>query len=69
MNELKSYINQISPVEDSVLNELITLFKPTQLQKGEYFVKDGEFAQQVGFLTSGIARAFFLNSEGKEYTK
>ncbi len=40
-----------------------------QLNKNDFFVKEGNCAQQIGFLKKGIIRAFFLNEEGKEYNK
>lgn len=40
-----------------------------RLNKNDFFVREGEHAKQIGFLKSGIVRAFFLSKEGKEYTK
>lgn len=69
MQELFTYINNISPISEDTFQELAQLFKPIQLKKNEFFVRDGEYAQHIGFLKKGIVRAFFLNQEGKEYTK
>lgn len=69
MKELLAYINKISPIEEATLNELIKCFKPLYLTKNDFFVRENEYAQQIGFLKKGIVRAFFLNQEGKEYTK
>lgn len=69
MKDLLTYINKISPLKEITLNELIKCFKPIQLLKNDFFVREGEYAQQIGFLKKGIIRAFFLNEEGKEYTK
>ena len=51
------------------LHELKKHFRLIELQKNDFFVREGEYAQQIGFLKEGIARAFFLNKEGKEYSK
>ncbi len=69
MKELLTYINQISPIKEVTFKELKKCFKPLQLNKNEFFVKENEYAQQIGFLKKGIVRAFFVNQEGKEYTK
>ena len=69
MEDFKAYINAVSQVEDIALNELLACFKTIQLKKNDFFVKDGEYAKQIGFLNKGIVRAFFLNNAGKEYTK
>ncbi|GGG97568.1 cAMP-binding protein [Polaribacter pacificus] len=69
MEELFAFINKISPIKLDTFNELQKCFKPLQLTKGDYFVREGEYAQQIGFLRKGVVRAFFINEEGKEYTK
>ena len=69
MKELLTYINQISPIKEVTFKELEKCFKPLQLNKNDFFVRENEYAQQIGFLKKGIVRAFFLNQEGKEYTK
>jgi len=69
MEELLTYINTISPIEENTVDALRELFKPLQLKKNEFFVKAGNHAQEIGFLKKGVVRAFFLNQEGKEYNK
>lgn len=69
MKELFTYINKISTVKEATFNELIKCFKPLYLTKNDFFVRENEYAKQIGFLKKGIMRAFFLNQEGKEYTK
>ena len=65
----KSYLDKVSPLREETLRELIRLFRPVDLQKNEFFVRDGAYAKQIGFLSSGIVRAFFLSRDGKEYSK
>lgn len=69
MQELLDHINKISPLEDTTAKELQKYFRPLHLKKNEFFVREGEYAQQIGFLKKGVVRAFFVNQEGKEYTK
>ena len=69
MEELLTYINTISPIKEATFNELKKCFKPLQLNKNDFFVRESEYAQQIGFLKKGVVRAFFLNQEGKEYNK
>ena len=49
--------------------EVQKCFRPMTLQKHDFFSKEGERAQKIGFLEKGVVRAFFLNEGGKEYTK
>lgn len=69
MQELFEYINSISPLAESTFVDLQACFKPVKLKKNEFFVKEGQYASKIGFLKKGIVRAFFLNTNGKEYTK
>ncbi|MEL7146312.1 MAG: Crp/Fnr family transcriptional regulator [Bacteroidota bacterium] len=69
IEEFQAYINAISPLRAETFGNLLKLFRPTFLQKNEYFVHHGAYSKQIGFLTEGVVRAFFLNPEGKEYTK
>lgn len=69
MKDFKTYINKISNVSEDTFEALQTCFQPMELRKNEFFVREGAYAQQIGFLQKGIVRAFFLNQEGKEYSK
>jgi len=65
----EKFVNNISPLKAKALGELQKCFRPSQLKKNEFFVREGVHAKKIGFLTKGIVRAFFLNQEGKEYNK
>ena len=69
MSEFLYYINKIATIKEDALEELQKCFKTMQLPKDAFFVQEGEYAQQIGFLKKGIVRAYFLNQEGKEYNK
>jgi CRP-like cAMP-binding protein len=69
LTELYKYLNAISPLQDETWSRIEKLFSEKTLQKGEYFINEGETAKQIGFLTSGIIRAFYRNNEGLEYNK
>jgi len=69
MKEFQTYLNNISPIKKETFEELQKHFKIVQLRKNEFFVREGEFAQKIGFLKKGIVRAFFQSQEGKEYSK
>ena len=69
MKDLQAYLNRISPIADDTFEELQKCFSLSTLKKNEFFVREEEYARQIGFLQEGIVRAFFLNREGKEYSK
>jgi CRP-like cAMP-binding protein len=69
MDRLKSYFNGISSLTESTWADILPLFKQETFPKNQYFVREGEIARKIGFLDSGVMRAYFVNSEGKEYNK
>lgn len=69
MKGFKEYIKQFSHIKEDTFVELRNNFQQTHLSKNEVFAREGEYANQTGFLEAGIIRAFIRNPEGKEYTK
>ena len=67
--KLQAFINQIQPISDDSYQELERLFVAKELNKGDLFCKDGEISKEIGFLESGIIRAFYRTSNGTEYNK
>jgi len=63
------YLNTISPLSQETIHALSKLFKPVVLKEEEFFIEEGKYAKEIGFLESGVARAFFVNKAGKEYNK
>jgi len=69
MQEFNAFIHAISPLQQETRKALQKCFTIATLSKNEYFVREGEYAQKIGFLKNGIVRAFFTNKDGKDYNK
>ena len=69
MKNFIAFLNNISPLSEQTLELVESAFVFDELKKGEYFVREGEYANEIAFLESGIVRAFYINSQGKEYNK
>ncbi len=69
MKELKEYIDKIIPFAENEVEKFTSLFIEKKIKKNEYFATEGEYSNKLGFLTNGVMRAFFCNSNGNEYTK
>ncbi len=69
MNALKTYINRISPLSENTWEQFSSFFAYRELKKGEYFIREGQMARHMGFLTHGVIRAFYRNPAGVEYNK
>lgn len=69
MIDLKAFINNLAPISAESWECFSALFSPKPLKKGDFFITEGQIAKQIGFLESGIIRAFYRNDEGVEYNK
>jgi len=68
-NEFEKYIQTYFGVPQSTLNDIIPFFKPRHYAKGDYFLKEGQYANQMGFVQSGIVREYLNDGQGREVTK
>lgn len=66
---LRNYIHTLYPVSDTTWEKMRVLFGEVYLRKGDLFIGDGEMATHIGFLDSGIMRAFYRTDNGTEYNK
>lgn len=69
MDNIISYINAISPISNLTWLKISQLLTPEKILKDQYFAKQNQVAKKIGFLESGVVRAFFSNEAGKEYNK
>ena len=64
MNEkIKTYFNNFLPLEADDLEVFIQKFTLKQFKKGEYFIKEGQYAEEVGFVIKGCLICVY-NKEG-----
>ncbi len=69
MKNIISFLKNISPLTQKTLALVGSVFVLDELKKGDYFVREGEYANEIAFLESGVVRAFYINKQGKEYNK
>ncbi len=58
MNELKENISSYFGLSNEVLDTISSLFVETELKKGEYFIKAGQYCDKLSFIQSGFIRVF-----------
>ena len=68
MSELKKHIIETFGFTESEFQEIKDFFQPQKIKKGDYFLKEGQYVRQMGFVESGILREFLYVNE-KEVTK
>ncbi len=69
MKNLITFFNNIIPLSEKTLSLMSEIFVFDELKKGEYFIRTEQFAKEIAFLETGIVRAYYINSSGKEYNK
>ncbi|MEM6377581.1 MAG: Crp/Fnr family transcriptional regulator [Bacteroidota bacterium] len=63
------FLNQISRLSRQTWLSIMAHATEIQLKKDDFFVREGEVSQEIGFLTQGIVRSYFTSKDGKEYNK
>jgi CRP-like cAMP-binding protein len=69
MTDIKNFFSAITSVSVESWDKFAMLFQPRILEKGDYFIRDGHVAKELGFLETGIMRVFYRNDKGVEYNK
>jgi CRP-like cAMP-binding protein len=68
MQMLKQALQQTFELSEEMLPIVLEKFQPILLQKKNYFLKEGQPVNHIGFIEEGITREFF-KSGTKELTK
>ena len=54
---------------DDELAKLLALFRPASLRRGDHLLRAGETPRSLAFVQSGLLRLYYLDDEGREFTK
>jgi CRP-like cAMP-binding protein len=63
---LKQAFNKISLIDDKDWSLLETQLTKITIKKNEYYLRAGETEQQIGFITKGSFRWYYINNKGDE---
>lgn len=63
------YIQSYFGLPEESLQQIVSFFQPKRLEKGDFFLKTGQYAERMGFVQSGIVREFLTDEQGREVTK
>lgn len=67
-SSLKHIIQSTIAISLDELGFMLTLFKPLDLKKDDYFLELGKRCHQVAFIKSGMLRIYYPNDKGEETT-
>ena len=68
MNNLKEHIKKIININEEEWNEIVKIFTLKEFKKGENIYNLGDKANLFYYLSSGIARTYYINEKYKEIT-
>lgn len=68
MTELQKYITSYFGITNQNIDKITSLFTESELKKGEYFIKPGQYCEKLSFVQSGFIRVF-ANANNKEITQ
>jgi CRP-like cAMP-binding protein len=68
MNYFKKLIEHFITINDEEWLEAKGIFKKTSVKKGVVVHQAGEVFSNIWFIKSGLARSYFIDINGKEYT-
>lgn len=57
------------PLSKVAQQAFLDLFSPLSISKGDYFAQESQYTSRLGFVVSGILRAYYADQNGKEYNK
>jgi len=68
MNELKIFLQALTPISDKEFEESKNNFHKVYLKKGDFLLQKGKVCKQMSFVNSGSLRTFYYNNKGQEIT-
>ena len=67
--QIRKSIDNIYRIGNECWSEIEPLIYIKELDKNDYFSKEGKSVKELGFLTNGILRIYYLNEKGEEWNK
>jgi len=59
-------LNEWAPIPSNEWSALSEVLQERVLGKGDFFLKSGTMAEEVGFIISGFCRQFYIHEDGSE---
>ena len=68
MDKFKQFLRNIAPITNKEFADTISFFTELNLQKGDFFAKQGKVCQNIAFILKGTLRTFYINNKAEETT-
>ena len=64
----KTFLSHLG-LPEKELEELVTISEHKKIQKGNYFIKEGQQPRKMAFVIKGLFRYVYTHENGNEFTK
>jgi CRP-like cAMP-binding protein len=68
INPFARYLMSFVKLTQNELELLNGLFETKQYKQGDFILKENVVCKHIVFITSGLARSYYVNNDGKEFT-
>ncbi|WP_062059800.1 Crp/Fnr family transcriptional regulator [Aquimarina longa] len=65
---MKEYLKEFNILTDEEIEEVLKLGRHKILNKGDFFIKEGDVSNKLAFVSTGIFRSFYYLDSGEEVT-
>jgi CRP-like cAMP-binding protein len=65
---MKEYLKSFNLLTEDEIEMFLSKAEVNNLERGEYFIREGAICNTVAFVESGILRSFYTTPEGEEMT-
>ena len=67
--QLAEYFRKIASVPDNEIEHVLSLVVEKVVEKGELFIRDGDAEFNLGFVSKGLLKAYYLTADGKQFIR
>lgn len=65
----RTFLNLVAPAPEEETDFFLKILKPVRINKGEYFISEGQIPRKFAFVNGGLFRYLYIDKTGKEFTK
>ncbi|WP_045457790.1 Crp/Fnr family transcriptional regulator [Sporocytophaga myxococcoides] len=65
---MKNFLKSFNLLTEDEINSFLSIAEVFNLERGEYFIREGNICNTVAYVDSGILRSFYTTPEGEEMT-
>lgn len=65
---LRAFLQSFNLLNETDIKLCESMVTTKTIKKGAYFIEQGSISKEIGFITSGIVRSFYLSSTSEEVT-